>query len=148
MQTLTFPSPLGHITIRGSDGAITGLEFARKKVTGAPSPLLEACAREIGEYLAGKRSTFDVPVRIEGTAFDLAVLNAMRKITFGKTASYAALAKAIGKPKAYRAVANACGRNKVPILIPCHRIVASDGLGGFSAGIRRKKSLLRLERVI
>lgn len=148
MRTLTFPSALGRITISESDGAIRALEFARKKTKDATSPLLEACAGEIKEYLAGKRSAFDIPLRIEGTDFDIAVLEAMRKIAYGKTTSYAALAKAIGKPKAYRAVANACGRNRIPILIPCHRVVASEGLGGFNAGIQRKKALLRLEKKI
>ncbi len=146
MQTLTFPSELGSITITETNGAITGLDFTSKKKGDEASPLLRKCAAEITEYLAGKRDVFSVPLHITGTPFDHAVLAAMQKIGFGKTVSYAELAKKIGKPKAYRAVANACGRNRMPILIPCHRVVSTHGLGGFSAGVHRKKKLLRIEQ--
>jgi O-6-methylguanine DNA methyltransferase len=70
----------------------------------------------------------------------------MMKVSYGKTISYGELAKKIGKPKAYRAVANACSANKIPIIIPCHRIVAANGIGGYSSGIDIKKKLLRLEK--
>ncbi len=148
MHTLTFTSEIGPITITETDNAITRIDFRAERTPGKGSPLLRQCATQIREYLAGKRHSFDVPLRIDGTAFDRAVLAAMRMVAFGKTVSYASLAKAIGKPTAYRAVANACGRNKIPILIPCHRVVASDGIGGFNAGISRKKALLRIERTI
>lgn len=146
MDSLTFASKLGPITVTASDDAVTGLELGSRKKGTSDSPLLKKCVSEINEYLSGLRSDFTVPMKIEGTPFDHAVLSAMRRIGFGKTVSYAELAKQIGKPKAYRAVANACGRNRMPILIPCHRVVASHGLGGFSSGIERKKILLGIEK--
>jgi methylated-DNA-[protein]-cysteine S-methyltransferase len=110
----------------------------------APSAL----ARPLKAYLAGK------PVRFKfrldpsaGTPFQRKVWRALLKIPRGQTRSYAWVAKQIGQPKAVRAVANACGANRVPILIPCHRVIASDGsLGGFGGGLAMKKKLLALER--
>lgn len=146
MSLYSFRTKLGAITLTESEGMITDLAFRATKNPSSISPLLRRCAREIEEYLSGTRTQFTVPVRVGGTAFDQAVLGAMQKIAFGKTVSYAHLAEQIGKPKAYRAVANACGRNRMPILIPCHRVVATDGIGGFSAGINRKKMLLGVEQ--
>jgi methylated-DNA-[protein]-cysteine S-methyltransferase len=105
------------------------------------------CKNELEEYLSGKRKKFDVKLKYSGTIFQMAVWNEMMKIPYGKTVSYKELAMRIGKPNAYRAVANACGANKLPIIIPCHRVVASSGLGGYSAGIEIKKKLLELERI-
>lgn len=144
MHTLCIRTTLGPITITEEDGAITELSFRSSKDR-SPTPLLRQCAREVQEYFAGKRNTFTVPLKANGTPFDEAVQSAMQKVKFGDTVSYAELAKRIGKAKACRAVANACGRNRTPILIPCHRVVASNGLGGFNSGIKRKKILLGIE---
>jgi methylated-DNA-[protein]-cysteine S-methyltransferase len=105
------------------------------------------CEKELEEYLLGKRKIFDVKLKISGTPFQEKVWKEMMKIPYGKTLSYKELAARIGKPKAYRAVANACGKNKIPIMIPCHRVVGSNGLGGYSAGIDIKKKLLEIEGV-
>lgn len=105
-------------------------------------------ARQLQAYLAGR------PVRFRfrldpsaGTAFQQQVWRALLKIPRGQTRSYAWVARQIGRPRAVRAVANACGANPAPILVPCHRVIASDGsLGGFGGGLAMKKKLLALER--
>jgi methylated-DNA-[protein]-cysteine S-methyltransferase len=119
------------------------------EVPSAAGALLEQASRQLEEYLAGKRCEFDVPVDLSGaTAFDRRVLAAMAAIPYGETRSYGALARAIGSPRASRAVGHACGRNPVPLLLPCHRVVRSDGsLAGFGAGgVGVKAALLALER--
>jgi O-6-methylguanine DNA methyltransferase len=103
---------------------------------------------QVQEYLAGKRQKFDLKIILNGTDFQNAVWREMQRIPYGQTKSYKQIAAAIKRPKAYRAVANACGKNPYPIIIPCHRVVASNGLGGFSLGIDIKKQLLKLEGVI
>jgi O-6-methylguanine DNA methyltransferase len=104
--------------------------------------------RQIQEYLAGERREFDVNIIFaRGTDFQRAVWREMLKTPYGQTRSYKQIAAAIGKPNAFRAVANACGLNPYPIIIPCHRVVASGGLGGFSLGLDTKRRLLGLEGV-
>jgi len=147
MYTLSFTTILGALTLKESDGYIIELSFdAEKSVT--PTSLLKKCAREIVEYLEGRREIFSVPLKTSGTAFDQKVLKALKTIPFGTTATYGEIAKKIGSPKAYRAIANACGRNRLPILIACHRVVGSTGLGGYNGGLKRKKVLLSLEKGI
>ncbi len=105
--------------------------------------LLQQCAKELEEYFNGKRFTFTVPIAPKGTEFQEKVWAAMLRVPFGETISYKTLAKRAGKPKAIRAAASACGKNPILILIPCHRIVASDGTqGGYSGGISKKRWLL------
>jgi methylated-DNA-[protein]-cysteine S-methyltransferase len=101
--------------------------------------------RQVQEYLAGRRTSFSVPAELTGTDFQLKVWRAMMTIPYGKTRTYKQLAAQIGHPHAYRAVGTACGKNKWPILVPCHRVVASNGLGGFALGLKTKKALLKLE---
>jgi O-6-methylguanine DNA methyltransferase len=104
--------------------------------------------RQVKEYLRGEREVFEVEIpELEGTSFQRAVWRAMLEIPYGQTRSYGQLAAEVGRPRAYRAVANACGKNPLPIIIPCHRVVASKGLGGFSLGIDLKKRLLAIEGV-
>lgn len=99
------------------------------------------------EYFNGKRETFDLPLSFNGTSFQTKVWNELQKIPYGKTVSYMELAYKIGAPKAVRAVGTAVGRNPICILIPCHRVLASDGtMGGYVAGVQCKEQLLELER--
>ena len=105
------------------------------------------CRRQLIEYFRRTRRVFRLSFDLSGTAFQNKVWRRLMKIPYGQTISYAGLARAIGRPKATRAVANACGQNPLPILIPCHRVIASDGkLGGYSSGLKRKRWLLRHER--
>ena len=100
---------------------------------------------ELTQYFSKKRNSFTFKIQIGGTYFQKLVFKNMKTIKYGKVLTYSELAAKIGKPKAYRAVGSACGANRIPIVIPCHRVVSSTGLGGFGGGIRRKKFLLSLE---
>ncbi|HBO84995.1 MAG TPA: cysteine methyltransferase [Deltaproteobacteria bacterium] len=110
--------------------------------------LLESAAEEIKEYLNGIPVKFKYKLDIKGTSFQRKVWNVLLKIPFGKTLSYKDVAQRINMPLASRAVGNACSRNLLPIIIPCHRVVSSDGcLGGYSSGIEIKKKLLEIEGI-
>jgi len=103
-------------------------------------------AQQLLEYFAGERREFDLNLKPHGTDFQLDVLNALSEIPYGETTSYAVIANRIGRPKAVRAVGAANGRNPLPIVIPCHRVVGSDGsLTGFGGGLPLKQQLLSLE---
>jgi O-6-methylguanine DNA methyltransferase len=98
-------------------------------------------------YFKGRRQKFSVPLLLQGTDFQKSVWRQLKKIPFGRTASYAEIAKAIGNPRAFRAVGNANNKNPIPIMIPCHRVIGSDGqLVGFGGGLWRKEWLLSHER--
>ena len=102
-------------------------------------------AKEIKEYFEGNRKEFNIKFKINCTRFTTKVLFYLRSIPYGSTVSYLEVAKNIDNNNAARAVGNACGKNPLPLLIPCHRVVASKGLGGFGGGLERKKFLLNLE---
>lgn len=107
----------------------------------------DLAVRQLCEYFAGSRTRFSVPLHMEGTEFQQRAWRAMRKIRYGSTVSYAQQAKMIGSPKAVRAVGSANGANPIPIIVPCHRVIASDGsLGGYALGLKMKRFLLELER--
>jgi O-6-methylguanine DNA methyltransferase len=101
---------------------------------------------QVHEYLAGKRTEFDVKPEPKGTDSQMTVWREIAKIPYGKTKTYTEIATAIGNPKAVRAVGTACGRNPYPIIIPCHRVLAAHGLGGYLYGLEMKKQLLELEQ--
>jgi len=106
-----------------------------------------AAIAQILEYLEGKRVIFELPLDLRGTGFQLAVWRALLEIPYGETRSYAQIAKRVGQPKAVRAVGAANGANPIALVIPCHRVIASDGrLGGFAGGLRLKAKLLAMER--
>ncbi len=105
-----------------------------------------AAQEQLTGYFAGERKAFDLPLRPNGTEFQLQVLDELQKIPYGTTASYGDIANRIGRPKAVRAVGAANGRNPLPIIIPCHRVIGASGeLTGFGGGIPTKKALLKLE---
>ncbi len=111
------------------------------------TPLLQQARLELQEYFALKRRAFTVPLLMVGTSFQKSVWQALCALPFGATRSYAQLAASIGKPQAVRAVANANGANAISIMIPCHRIIGSNGsLGGYAGGLHAKRSLLTLEK--
>lgn len=110
-------------------------------------PVLQEAARQIQAYFAGEIRAFELPLDLEGTEFQRRVWQALRAIPYAETITYQDLAKCIGQPKASRAVGSANGRNPLPIVIPCHRVIATGGgLGGYSCGIAYKRMLLELER--
>ena len=100
---------------------------------------------QLDQYFSEKRKSFTISTQIIGTDFQKKVFKTMRNIKYGEVLTYKELAEKAGHPKAYRAVGSTCGANRIPIVIPCHRVVSSSGLGGFGGGLRRKKFLLNLE---
>lgn len=148
-------SAQGVVAIEFSDSEETFLARLRSR-TGAVlvhSPeRVETAARQLREYLSGERDVFDLPLDLSTlTVFHRKVLLAVSKVPRGEVTTYGALARRMGRPKAARAVGQALGRNPIPILIPCHRVLASDGsLGGYSGkeGVRTKADLLRLEGML
>ena len=111
--------------------------------------LLSKTELQLKEYFQGKRRKFDIPLNIHGTSFQKKAWNELKKIPYGKTISYQAQAEQIGHPKAHRAVGGANGKNPIGIIIPCHRVIGSNGrLTGFSGGLDLKKKLLQLEKAI
>lgn len=147
-------TPIGELLLAGEPESLQLISFPRGKMRIEPSPdwqysegPFEKARTQLKEYFSGKRRDFDLPLKPNGTPFQLTVLEALSDIPYGKTASYGEVAKRIGKPKASRAVGAANGRNPLPIVIPCHRVVGSNGsLTGFGGGIDTKQALLELER--
>ncbi|MBS0215279.1 MAG: methylated-DNA--[protein]-cysteine S-methyltransferase [Proteobacteria bacterium] len=151
---LHVPSPVGQLLVAADDDGLRAIEFPRnrhpvKRDDGwieASHRLIDEAQRQLDDYFAGKRTTFTVPLAPRGTPFQLAVWNALREIPFGDTWSYGDLARHIDQPSAVRAVGAANGRNPIPIIVPCHRVIGSDGtLTGFGGGLPTKEFLLRLE---
>lgn len=146
---LTVPdTPVGPLTLYEANGAITALtwEGSGTASDGDESPLLHEAARQLREYFAGTRQDFDLPLAPRGTDFQKAVYRAMQAIPYGETKSYGEIAEALDG--CARAVGSACGSNPIPVIIPCHRVLAAGGKpGGFSGlgGLDTKKKLLDLE---
>ena len=146
-----YESPIGLIKIGGTDALITELSFidnSEQMVYGEPSvsDSIHYCTEQLIEYFSGRRKSFHVPISQEGTDFQKKVWNELTEVEFGKTASYLDIAKRLGDPKCIRAAANANGKNKIAIIIPCHRIIGTDkSLTGYSGGMWRKKWLLQHE---
>ena len=147
MPQLSLLTPLGEITLSEEDGAIVALDWGRGRDR-AETPLLREAAAQLQDYFDGTRTTFDLPLAPRGTPFRLRVWEALRRIPAGETRSYQQIAREVGCPSA-RAIGGANGANPIPIIIPCHRVVAADGtLGGYSGadGPATKRYLLDLER--
>lgn len=143
-------TPIGNIGIEASDEFITAVLFMKKGEladTNKPShPLIKKCIAQLNEYFEGTRRVFDLPLQQEGSAFQQSVWNQLLKIDYGKTVSYLELSKRIGDVKAIRAVGTTNGKNNIVIIVPCHRVIGSDGsLTGFGGGLSKKKWLLEHE---
>lgn len=143
-------TPVGKMIAKADDYALTYLDFIDDSSVANENsnhPLLIQLEVELGEYFAKKRQIFTIPLSPSGTAFQMSVWATLRTISYGSTISYADEAKIFGNPKATRAVANANGKNPISILIPCHRVISSNGsIGGYSGGLWRKEFLLSLEK--
>ncbi|MEW6233941.1 MAG: methylated-DNA--[protein]-cysteine S-methyltransferase [Candidatus Omnitrophota bacterium] len=153
-------SPIGLLLTACSDKSILAIQFGNDSKSdltvwlesigripsGEPNAVALKLQRELAEYFAGKRRRFTVKPELIGTDFQTKIWRALMEIPFGETVSYGELANRAGRPLAARAAGGACGKNRVPILIPCHRAIASGGgLGGFGGGLDVKRQLLRLE---
>ena len=153
-NTLVMSSPVGKLTLVASKNGLVAIDVrnnAKQVVTAkdaSAQAILLKTKKQLEQYFAGKRTSFDVALDLVGTEFQVQAWRALRRIPFGKTISYGQQASNIKKPKAFRAVGSANGKNPIPIIVPCHRVVASDGsLGGYSLGLKMKKQLLALEGV-
>jgi len=141
-------SPWGPLTLECNNRAIVSLKFGKTKLPLKSHPLLKKGERQLKEYFAGKRDKFSLPLETTGTEFQKKVWQALKKVPFGKVKSYQALGQDIGREKASRAVGNALGKNHIPIILPCHRIVAKGRkIGGFTGGLATKRFLLKHEGV-
>ncbi|MEA2457564.1 MAG: methylated-DNA-[protein]-cysteine S-methyltransferase [Thermoleophilaceae bacterium] len=147
-SSTVFSSPVGPLTLEGGDNALTRLGF-----TAPSSPSVdgehafEATVAQLEEYFAGERTAFDVSLEFAGTAFERRVWHEVRAIPYGQTVTYAEIARRVGSPSACRAVGRANGRNPIAVIVPCHRVIGSDGsLTGYAGGIEMKRALLDLER--
>ncbi|MGE4063914.1 MAG: methylated-DNA--[protein]-cysteine S-methyltransferase [Rhodospirillaceae bacterium] len=147
MPQLSMHSPVGDITVSEEDGEIVSIDWgwARDQT---PTPLLKKAKRQLDDYFDGVLEKFDLPLRIEGTPFQKQVWREMCKIPPGQTRTYGDIARRL-KASA-QSVGTACGRNRFPVIIPCHRVVAAAGLGGYSGagGVETKIALLELEKAL
>jgi AraC family transcriptional regulator, regulatory protein of adaptative response / methylated-DNA-[protein]-cysteine methyltransferase len=158
----TIDTPVGPMLAGATDDAIVLCDFADRPmiaaqlasvrrrigpITQGSSPLLDRLATQLDEYFAGQRREFDLRIDMPGSAFQERVWDELRSIPYGETISYRELAERVGAGAAYRAVGRANGSNRVPIIVPCHRVVAANGgLGGYGGGLPAKRHLLDLER--
>lgn len=110
-------------------------------------PVLREATEQLRRYFGGGRGGFELPLALAGTAFQRSVWAELARIPYGETITYGELARRVGRPRASRAVGRANGRNPVPIVVPCHRVVAHDGIGGYGGGLAAKRALLALEGV-
>ena len=150
MNTITIASPLGPLRLYGDGDELIGVymtDQAPPEAREQSSRVLEDTAKQLAEYFAGERRTFDLPLAPRGTGFQRIVWRALTQIAYAETASYGELARAIGRPAASRAVGAANGKNPISIIVPCHRIVGADGtLTGYAGGLQAKKWLLAHEQ--
>ena len=153
----TYESPVGTLTLVASEeglraviwphGRLDRVGLAGETLQQSDVPVLDATAGQLDEYFAGTRTTFDVPLDLHGTPFQLAAWQALAGIPYGETRTYGEQADTIGRPTAVRAIGAANGRNPVSIVLPCHRVIGSDGsLTGFGGGLEVKAQLLLLEQ--
>src|SRR5258706_13026130 len=155
MRKRILKSPKGTFVSSGKDGALTGLYFDRQRhapaigddwIEDPRARPFEQCARQIGEYFDGKRTSFDLPLAPEGSQFQRKVWMQIARIPYGERITYSELAKRAGAPGSARAAGAATGRNPISIVVPCHRVVGADGsLTGYSGGVPRKAKRLGME---
>jgi methylated-DNA-[protein]-cysteine S-methyltransferase len=143
--------PIGKIGIAEENGCITRIVFGNKNCPEdfavMKTALIDKAASQLDEYFSGKRKEFDLPLRLPGTPFQRSCWAALQSIPWGETRSYKDIAVQIGNPKAVRAVGMANNRNPIPIIVPCHRVIGSDGsLTGYGGGLHVKKCLLDIEK--
>lgn len=141
-------SPIGPILLRANEKSLLFLDFTKKKIDGKTNhPVLLKAKKELEEYFKGTLKKFTVTVDARGTEFQMKVWRELQKIPFGKTLSYGELAEKVGGKNYARAVGTAVGKNPMAIIIPCHRILASNGIGGFAGGLKIKRDLLKVENL-
>jgi methylated-DNA-[protein]-cysteine S-methyltransferase len=150
--TMPIDTPIGRLVLECDGDVLVGVwlpherRHGRRDVDDVP-PVLKETATQFEEYFAGERAEFDVPMELDGTPFQREVWTELTRIPYGETISYGELARRVGRPNGPRAVGQANGRNPIPIIVPCHRVLASNGIGGYGGGIKVKRALLAVEGV-
>ena len=142
-------TPIGELGLLGDDTnllelSLNGLKGLSRRGK-SKEDRFKVEIKQLNQYFLKRRRTFSIKIHLEGTNFQKEVYKEMINIKYGKVLTYKDLAEKAGHPRAYRAVGSTCGANKIPIVIPCHRVISSSGLGGFGGGLRLKKFLLNLE---
>ena len=150
-----FTTPLGPVLATANERGISGIYFVGQRYEidigrdwreDGDDPVLSECARQLGEYFAGMRREFDLPLAAAGSGFQRSVWREIARIPFGETVSYAELARRAGAAGSARAAGAATGRNPLSVVVPCHRVIGSDGsLTGYAGGLERKTRLLEIE---
>ena len=149
LTTLTLDSPVGCLALRARDHDIVALDWVDEMTPRPNIPVLNEAARQLDAYFAGTLTAFDLPLKPDGTLHQKKVWDDMMTIPYGGLRSYGDMAMAIGSSA--RAVGTACGKNPIPIIVPCHRVIATGGgMGGYSGrgGLETKRALLILEGVV
>lgn len=151
-STILLDTPVGRLAVATDGSAVLSIRIATDRVQGlaqTETPVAMQTINELEEYFAGKRKDFGIPIRMNGTVFQIRVWNELLKIPHGSVTTYGEIAARIGKPGAARAVGMACNRNPLLIVVPCHRVVGQDGsLTGYAAGTDKKRMLMELENGI
>jgi methylated-DNA-[protein]-cysteine S-methyltransferase len=143
---LAIPSPIGNLTLTASGRGLRRIDWGSRNEQEGESPILLESARQLQEYFAGNRRHFDLPLDLEGTPFRLRAWNALAEIPYGTTVGYREQAQRLGFPRAARAVGAANGSNPLPLVLPCHRVVGTNGaLTGYGGGLEAKRWLLAHE---
>lgn len=153
MNSLTMNTPIGPLQLLAENGALVAIKFpgqhSQSTAANEEDETLSSAKQQLEAYFSGQRRKFDLPLAASGTAFQKQVWKALVAIPYGQLRSYRDIADSIGKTRAVRAVGAANGRNPLPIVVPCHRVIGSDGsLTGFAGGIETKRLLLQLEGAI
>ena len=143
-----YPCPFGFFRIVEEEDAVVAIDVVKERQEEErPSEVTDWAARALAEYLVGERRAFTFPYRLVGTPFRLQVWKELEKVPYGETTTYKRLAEAIGRPGAYHAVGGAVGANPLGIVVPCHRVIGTNGsLTGYAWGLPMKEALLELER--
>lgn len=139
-------SPVGVLTVICDDSSLLRIEFGEINEKSESNEVTQKVVCQLNEYFNGTRKSFDIPLALSGTDFQIKVWNELLKILYGKVCTYGDIAKSIGNAKASRAVGGANNKNPIPIIIPCHRVVAFNGIGGYGPGVELKKILLDIEK--
>lgn len=147
MFTEYLETPLGLLRLTANETALCRIALAEKRGESVPNAVTQEAVLQLSEYFLKIREDFSVPLAPQGTAFQKSVWAALKRIPYGKVVTYGQLATAVGNAKAVRAAASAVGKNPLALILPCHRVVAANGLGGFAWGLAAKRTLLRLEGV-
>jgi methylated-DNA-[protein]-cysteine S-methyltransferase len=154
--TMPLDTPVGRLVLESDGDVLIGIWLPSISVSSrsgsgsdghdAP-PVIKETVSQLEEYFARERTEFDVPMELDGTEFQKEVWAELARIPYGETISYGELARRVGRPKGPRAVGQANGKNPIPIIVPCHRVLAGSGIGGYGGGLPMKRALLAVEGV-